>query len=99
MDTTFKKNPNGTNFLSLRGDYWLSFQPNAGGDIALFRGDTPQETAIVVPRVHPDGKYPDGNNFFILNGDHREAYTNCKTLEECMNYFYSHPELKSSWSN
>lgn len=58
------------------------------GNTGSFAGDDDYETAIVTNK-----------GYYILNGDHREEYSKCKTLAHAMKYFKSKPELKSSWSN
>lgn len=37
--------------------------------------------------------------FYILKGDHRQQYEEAETLEACLNYFISHPELQHEYSD
>lgn len=53
-----------------------------------FGGDESTETAIVTK-----------DSFYILNGDHTDAYEKCNSLEECMAYFNANVEQRSSWSD
>jgi hypothetical protein len=67
-----------------------NFQPNTYQFGGLFAGEVKQETAICKD-----------DNYYILNGDHRDEYEKLvpKGFEVCKAYFDSKPELRSSWSN
>lgn len=64
-------------------DHYISFN---FGDIYIYGCET---TAIVIGQMQ---------RFYILNGDHRENLKN-KTLEESIEYFLAHQELKNKNSN
>lgn len=39
------------------------------------------------------------NKFLVLEGDHREQYSECDGLERCFEYFKSREDLKSKYSD
>jgi hypothetical protein len=71
----------------------ISYNPAA---IASFLDatETVEETALIIYR---DTKSP---LFYILNGDHREAFEPLisKGLDACLTYFNSKPDQHSSWT-
>lgn len=65
--------------------------PNNMLNGTIFASDGPEgETALIAK-----------GNFYILNGDHREAYTPLipQGKNACMAYYRSKPELRSGWSD
>lgn len=67
----------------------VSYVPNTGYLISAFAGDQDDETALLC-----DGKY------YILNGDFRSQYKDCKTKKQAIAVFEKYAgESKSSWSN
>jgi len=87
MEYKFEQNGTGKGHEVLeRKNFTISFANTSG--TWFFEGDEEVETAIVTD-----------SSYYILNGDHREEYSKCKTLAQAMKYFKSKPELKSSWSN
>lgn len=89
----------GTNYVLDCGEFYLSYNPNTSGgpfeaigDVLLgAKGKCAAETALV-----KDG------NFYILNGDHREAYSALIDggYEECKRYYDQHKvKYQSRWSS
>lgn len=91
------------NIISQRGDgYFISYLAQRSDEAAfldelchIFGGrPSPQnkpETALVVSGVK-SGPITD-KAFYILYGDHREAYSKLSTLDECMQYFINNIHL------
>lgn len=80
------------NFILIFKDFVLSYAPNPGMGIAVFAGDTGDETAIV--SLHPE-------KYFVLNGDHRvelERLAINGGLTSCMEFYREHKENWSSWT-
>lgn len=76
------------NSLMSRDGYRVSFNPSPGMGFSTFAADDGgAETALIV-----DGEY------LILNGDFREEYERCETLDDCLRFFASRPDLVSTWS-
>lgn len=69
----------------------VSYNPSPGAGFSFFESDGGQsETALLI-----------GGEFLILNGDFREEYAalSKEGLEACIQFFESHSELTSSWSD
>lgn len=91
----FKANPYGTNEVLKGEGFFVSYNPNPGGDFLPFQSDGgSSETAL----VKPDDS---DNKFRILNGDYRKKYEELapQGFEACLN-FYNGESVKndSSWS-
>lgn len=67
--------------------YYISYNPS----VRDYGVDT---TALVITI---------GNNerqvFYILKGNHKEQYSNCKNLKECVNYFINNKEHEHKFSD
>lgn len=81
------------NYIADGDGFFVSYRPTNTGPLGgtIADCDTDEgETAIVKQR-----------EYYILNGDHREAYGPLITdgFDACKAYFDAHPDLVSSWSN
>ena len=63
--------------------YYISYNNR---DTGIYGSDT---TALVtLPR----------QTFYILNGDHTKEYNQFNSVEDCMDYFMAHENLKNKYS-
>lgn len=65
-------------------DFYISYNYS---DRAAYGSDT---TALVIGQMQ---------RFYILNGDHRKAYSQFDTFEQCIEYFKANAHLMNKLSN
>lgn len=82
-------------FLLRKEGFYISYNPSVESTFLinqeLFDEDTDiEETALY---IHQTGQY------LILNGDFRNDYEPCQTLDECLDIYHKYaPLYKSKWS-
>jgi len=81
------------NIFSEFKEFDISYLPDQSSSILSWEADDQDETALI-----PKGTDED-YNFFILNGDHREAYSKCSSYVEAKKYFEDNTHLKSNYSD
>ena len=74
--------PAAGNFVLQRENYFISYNPSP-----VINLEGRGETALCF-----------ADEYFILNGDHRSAYEQCKSLKECVEVFKNNSNDAAFWS-
>lgn len=90
----WEETPSGT-FVLKRDNYYISYNSSVESTFLinqeLYNEDNDcEETALYIQ---------DTGQYLILNGDFRNDYENCESLEECIAMYQKHaPLYRSKWS-